>query len=598
MVLEFLDSFFLNPLGLIALVSLIPLIIIYLIKEKPKVQFFPSVRFLVKRKKNSFLPNISKYIKDPLFIIQILILIILCAAIAKPYINVPENAAAENVLIILDVSGSMQATHNGQSRLDVAKSIALENIGDANTIILASEFPEILSEKSDNRQARRLLETVKPKDTPTNLYDAIILADDFVDSGDVVVIISDFIHTSNDKEIKPAIDVIRSKGIKIVLENVVQSSENVGIVDLILSNNDTRIRIKNYNNKTSPGQIRIGSSSLDFSLEPFSSGTYSIAAPAGTSTVDLNIEDDFSLDNKVYVSRPRKDETNILYITNNKDLFLYTALSLIDGVKVDLAEPPVINSYDYDVFVIKNVDSEKLVPSIIQNINDKVASGSSLIVAAGDYIENTDMQIFGRFERRSQESKIPVNAVQSSLTADVEFGTSKSYFVSSLQNKLAEINSEPIIAYEKKGSGNILFYGLIDESSTFQYELYYPVFWKRILSQFVGRSDVKSLGVKTGSILANEEGIVVDPDGNRLESKSLIAEKTGFYSFSEKTVSANLIDEKESDINGYLLEYENEEFSSEKASRSAPKEIVFYVLIAAFILIFLELLYIKFRGDL
>ena len=51
MVLEFLGSWFLAPLGLLALLTLVPLIIIYLIKEKPHVQFFPSVRFLMRKKK-------------------------------------------------------------------------------------------------------------------------------------------------------------------------------------------------------------------------------------------------------------------------------------------------------------------------------------------------------------------------------------------------------------------------------------------------------------------------------------------------------------------------------------------------------------------
>src|SRR3989344_2131586 len=253
MVLEFLGSWFLAPLGLLALLTLVPLIIIYLIKEKPHVQFFPSVRFLMRKKKHRFLPNITRFIKDPLFLLQLLVLALLSAALAQPYIMVPERSAGEQTLIILDASASMQASFRGGTRFDEAREVASSYLGDRTTIILVGEFPELLVEDADRRQAERLLGSAQPKDTITNLYDAVILADDFIESGDAVVVISDSLHTANEKSVQSALDVIRSKGIRIILEPVREPVDNVGIVDVDVRRNTTVVRVKNYANRTMSG---------------------------------------------------------------------------------------------------------------------------------------------------------------------------------------------------------------------------------------------------------------------------------------------------------------------------------------------------------
>ncbi len=591
----FIEDYFLNPIGLVALASLIPLIIIYLIKEKPKVQFFPSVRFLVKKKKHRFMPNVSRFIKDPLFILQLLVLILLSAALAQPYINVTENLSAENVLIILDTSASMQAV-NGISRFDEARRLALESMGDTTSIILVGEFPEIFVQDADSRQAKRLLETVKPKDTTTNLYDAIILADDYVGSGDVVVVISDFIHTTNEKDVEAALSVIRSKGINVVLKNVFSESSNIGIVDMEVKSNTTSVRIKNYQNKSVSGKLVAGSSSVELVLGPMESETFNIAVPAGTSEITLDMDDGFSLDNKAYVSRPEKGDVKILYITNSRDLFLYTALRLVDGVSIDIAEPPVINDYNYDVFVLKNADREKIVPSIIQNLDSKVKSGSSLIVYGNDMETVKDIIGFSP-EKKSTESRVPVESIASAITKDIDFGSTKTYFVADKEGVLAEVSGEPVITLVKHGSGNMLFYGLDDSGSAFQYELMYPVFWKRLVAHFVGREDVKTLNIKTGDIITTS-GAVTDPDGSILNSRSLIAEETGFYVLSDKVVASNLIDEKESDINGFFFESSSTEAVTEKTQNWAPMDIAIYAVIVAALLVLLELFYIKFRGDI
>ncbi|HML26822.1 MAG TPA: BatA domain-containing protein, partial [Methanomethylovorans sp.] len=59
-----------TPLALLALASVIPLIILYLLRPKPLMVRIPSVMFLMQvEEKKRFFTSITKLIKDPLFLI-------------------------------------------------------------------------------------------------------------------------------------------------------------------------------------------------------------------------------------------------------------------------------------------------------------------------------------------------------------------------------------------------------------------------------------------------------------------------------------------------------------------------------------------------
>src|SRR3989338_6075153 len=113
MVLELLSSYFANPVGLLAFLSLIPLIIIYLIRPKPKKQEFPSLAFLMSQKKDKALSSfLSSFFRDPLFLIQLIALILLSASVAYPYVLRAESEVANEAVIVLDASASMQASYS------------------------------------------------------------------------------------------------------------------------------------------------------------------------------------------------------------------------------------------------------------------------------------------------------------------------------------------------------------------------------------------------------------------------------------------------------------------------------------------------------
>ena len=97
-----------NPFGFYALLSLAVLIISYLIKPKPLDVKIPSVMFLMHEKgtkqKSTFF---QKFVTNALFFLQFFALLALALSTTIPLISMTYDSTAENTVIILDVSNSM-----------------------------------------------------------------------------------------------------------------------------------------------------------------------------------------------------------------------------------------------------------------------------------------------------------------------------------------------------------------------------------------------------------------------------------------------------------------------------------------------------------
>jgi len=137
---------FSNPLALLGLLSIIPLIIIYLIRPRPKEIRFSSTQFLREgeAKRTAVL---SRLIFDPLFWVQLLALCSLSIAAAGPY-TIGEGPATSHLVVVLDDSASMQASFSQAQKLIAPYLDSYQKI----SIILAENAPvTILSGGSPRR---------------------------------------------------------------------------------------------------------------------------------------------------------------------------------------------------------------------------------------------------------------------------------------------------------------------------------------------------------------------------------------------------------------------------------------------------------------
>jgi hypothetical protein len=172
-----------HPHGLAALAAIAVLVLLYLHDRRrrtiPVGTLFLWQRIASptrERQRQRFRP-------DPLFLAQLALLSTLIAAYVRPVLEgVPPPAAGASLLVVLDVSASMQTVENGGSRFEEARRrvharIAELAAGDDVMIVTAGARPAVaLGWTNDRTGTRAALEALAPRDTPTDLGPALELA--------------------------------------------------------------------------------------------------------------------------------------------------------------------------------------------------------------------------------------------------------------------------------------------------------------------------------------------------------------------------------------------------------------------------------------
>ena len=583
-----LEQYFLYPKGVYALLALIPLIILYLIRPKPKDKVVPSLMFLVrkdkKKNKNSFL---QKLINNLLFIIQLLIIMVIAVSMAKPYVMRDYETSAEKTVLVIDVSASIAATYDGQTRLEREIGIAKNKLGRKNTIILAANIPELYLEEASVSESLDALEKVKSKDTTTNLGDALMFASNHLtpDKGKIILI-SDFAGSETDPEVVKK--VLESKGFKIDFLQVTDPAENVGIIDLIVGKQDSVAYVKNYGKDAAIVKMKIGGAESELEISAKSIEAFAFKTPPGTSELSLTSNDGFDLDDKSYISIPTRTKNRILRITNKGFTNVHYALISNPKNEVEVANPPLVSRLDYDVFVIDKFDVKLLLPETIKKIKTLVSEGRSIIIVYQKDI--FDAQFNGLLPVTnkgtiSKKSQLKVDYM-SDFTTDVDFGSVSNIFNVDLNKEavsvVSTVDGNPVIAYHTVGQGIVFYYGINDLESDFKASAFYPLFWNNILDFLIKKDDITNLNIRTGQSYGEKSFDTV-----------------GIKTLNEKKIAVNLLSESESDIGRGAADSELAKgMKGAGEITKMPHRTDIWLLGGALALLFVELYYIKYRGDL
>jgi hypothetical protein len=606
--------------GLWALLALIPLIIVYLIRPKPKKQTIPALMFLLKESaksdKRSFL---RRFIRDPLFLFQILMIIAFAIAIAKPFITVTEDVFVEKTALVVDASASSQVEVGGTSRFDRAIEIAKDNVGSKNAIIVLSSVPELKADDIDATKAREELSLLKPRDTPTNIFDSMIFAGNYVNEKDKIVVISDFIETSTQKDFNAAKNILKSKGIIVDLVNLLdfeqEKAKNIGIVDLDVNEQEVTVQIKNFNDDNETVLLDLEGADLtvkELLIEPKAVEVVSFPTPAALSKFSIRpvSVDNFALDNDLYVSAPSTEAVPFLLISNKVSKYLSTALEVIETVDVDRGIPPKVPDINHQIIMINNINHELLLPGTMKSIQKKVEDGAALIIIAQTDILAVDFRGMLPVERADKggpvliEHDVFVTPMQeTSITQDINFGRVSKYLkVTPLDGSTvlaSTTNNVSMIVMRSHGKGLVVYFGMMDDHSDFKLDIYYPVFWKRLFDMAIRKQDLSELNFRTGKLINMlEKQKVVAPFG-KVTAETIMLSHQGIYRAEEKNFVANLLNEDESNINGETAGEKIGVFEEEMKTREKiPFELIKYFIIGLLVAVFIELLWIKFRGDL
>ena len=341
-----------NTLGMYAFLSLIPLIIIYLRKPKPVEKIIPSLMFLIKNQKDTTKHSFfKKLLRNLVFLLQLLALSLMAFSIASPYILTSEAVTSQNTVIIIDASASSQTVVNGKTRFESSIDIAKDYLEGKISIIVVSESPETILEHGTKNQALSLIQTIEPKDTKTNLESALYEAESLLgERKGRIVVISDFI-VEDVNELLKAKRILSSKDIDVKFISTWNKAKNIGIIDLDIDKYNVAAYVKNFNDEDSElsaAIVKEGNALETKSKKITAQSTeiFDFETPTGLSEIRINSDDDFKLDNTVYISAPEKKQINVLLITNAKTSYLMKALQSSKDVNLQITEPPIVQGIE------------------------------------------------------------------------------------------------------------------------------------------------------------------------------------------------------------------------------------------------------------
>ena len=234
-------SFLSNWAFLFAL-SLPVVVAFYLLKRKRVVTLVPSTllwqKFLAETQASAPFQRLRH---NWLLLLQLLFLLLVVLAIARPYFSGKTPDAALQV-VILDASASMQARDGEPTRFDAARAGALKLVDALKTgygpgseqmlVMVAGANAEVKQSATSEKSAlRRALESARPTDAPTRLADALRVAATLTrdKAGAEIHLFSDGAGVD--------LTEFENKDLRLVFHRVGRETNNLGIVTLDVKSN-------------------------------------------------------------------------------------------------------------------------------------------------------------------------------------------------------------------------------------------------------------------------------------------------------------------------------------------------------------------------
>jgi hypothetical protein len=620
-----------NILALGALISVIPLILLYLLRPKPLQVQVPSLMFLldIKEEKKRFYTSISKIVKDPLFLIQLLVLILLALAAASPYYETEEALSGDHTVIVIDASASMQT----DNRFNDAISKAEDYVSKKNTIILAESSPVTVIEGEGADATYDMLDTLEAKATVADLSSAISAATRLLsEEGGDIVVISDFTNWNGDDPVN-ALKLAESYSLNVEFVIVGNDADNIGFIQGGIETDDDSYTytgvIKNYYNSRQ---------TVDIEIENLNSGNVkstSLAIPAhstkqfqltnlGSGITEVTITNDDSLmaDNTAYISIPGTSDRQLLFVSDVDNLPSMIALSLIPSIELDQSEGVPNALTDYSMIVIANKE-RTLGSNEISALSSYLNSGGKVVFIASEAISSgnaaTELKELMPVMPESvidADDGVTIEVLQDTrLSEDIKFDEVAMYHYLNATERLdtttlvATEDGIPILSYWSFGEGTSVYFGINDITGESAWNNFhnlpeYPVFWSKLAGWLGGTGDVQDYNLKTGtiSILAKEQEI--ETPGSTETTTRVYYDETGVYKVAGKKIAVNLYNDKESDttLSGddviERAESDNGAGIVRASSYTGKQYLDTYMVILVLLLVLLELLIIKKRGEL
>ncbi|MFA6364470.1 VWA domain-containing protein [Methanoregula sp.] len=229
-------SGFYEPLWLLALVVIPILAGVYwyiIRKKKQEAIAFSRIAFV-----KSALGNAQKSKRTHvLFIVALAVIGLLVIGLADPHIPLEQTKEGTNVILVMDISGSMQATDYQPSRIEAAKSAAgllvgsLDPKDSTGVVIFESGATTAAYLSQDKDRVKEKIEAISPKSGETAIGDGLALAVDMARSvpnkKSVIILLSDGVNNAGVVTPDEASALAKSAGIPVYTVGLGSSTPTV-----------------------------------------------------------------------------------------------------------------------------------------------------------------------------------------------------------------------------------------------------------------------------------------------------------------------------------------------------------------------------------
>jgi Ca-activated chloride channel family protein len=217
-------SGFYEPLWLLALVVIPVLAGVYwyiIRKKKQEAIAFSRIAFV-----KSALGNAQKSKRTHvLFIVALAVIGLLVIGLADPHIPLEQTKEGTNVILDMDISGSMQATDYQPSRIEAAKSAAGQLVGSldpkdsAGVVTFQSGATTAAYLSQDKDRVKEKIAAIEPSSGETAIGDGLALGVDMAQSvpnkKSVIILLSDGVNNAGVITPDEAVALAKSAGIPV-----------------------------------------------------------------------------------------------------------------------------------------------------------------------------------------------------------------------------------------------------------------------------------------------------------------------------------------------------------------------------------------------
>jgi uncharacterized membrane protein len=392
---------FLSPLAFVALGLTLPLVLLYFLKVRRRERTVSSLMLwgaeLRDREASAFFQRLQR---DPLLILQVLALIALSVALARPVVTVM-GEGARKVVVVLDTSASMKARDVSPSRFEAARAEAtamVRRLGEGAEVMVIETGvqPNVVAALGRDRdRALAAIRAAHARDLPHRLTDAIRTARALVGADPRAEI---YVYTDGAYALASTPE---TSDPRIRWVQVGRGGRNVGITNLSIRRTysggfeyQAFVSLVNHSQEPASFDFTLLVDGRPLATKPLTlepSVRRSIVLPfthqaAGIITARIDVADDLDTDNVAYAVLPPPKKIAVTLVSPG-NLFLEKVLKTDPNVALEVKTPDQYQGGmgEADVIVLDTTASTKV--------------GAGRFIFVNTVPPDVPLQVLGRMEQ-------------------------------------------------------------------------------------------------------------------------------------------------------------------------------------------------------